>query len=105
MLPVTVRDPDGQFVTTLTRKDFRVFEDEREQPLADFAHRQVPADVVLISLNAIITTSSIDTYVGLALFPRANLTALATYGFPFFVLTTRRPSALSRSIISLRASR
>jgi VWFA-related protein len=48
MLPVTVRDSDGQFVTELTRKDFRVFEDEREQSLSDLALRQVPVDVVLM---------------------------------------------------------
>lgn len=48
LLPVTVRDRYGQLVTTLTRKDFRVFEDGREQPLSDLALRQVPVDVVLM---------------------------------------------------------
>ena len=48
MLPVTVRDKGGQLVTTLTRQDFRVFEDGREQPLSDLALRQIPVDVVLM---------------------------------------------------------
>jgi Ca-activated chloride channel homolog len=48
LLPVTVRDEQGRLVTTLTRKDFRVFEEGREQPLSDMALRQVPVDVVLM---------------------------------------------------------
>jgi VWFA-related protein len=48
LLPVTVRDRSGQLVQHLTRQDFRVFEDGREQPLSDLALRQVPVDVVLM---------------------------------------------------------
>ena len=48
MLPVTVRDSRGHLISDLTRKDFRVFEDNREQPLSDLALRQVPVDVVLM---------------------------------------------------------
>jgi Ca-activated chloride channel family protein len=48
MLPVTVRDREGQLVTTLTRDSFRVFEEGREQPLSDLALRRVPVDVVLM---------------------------------------------------------
>jgi VWFA-related protein len=48
MLPVTVRDSNGRLVTALTRDDFRVFEDGREQPLRDLALRQVPVDAVLM---------------------------------------------------------
>ena len=48
LLPVTVRDESGQLVTNLTRQDFHVFEDAREQPLSDLALRQVPVDVVLM---------------------------------------------------------
>lgn len=48
LLPVTVRDREGKLVTTLTRDNFRVFEDGREQPLSDLALRQVPVDVVLM---------------------------------------------------------
>jgi len=48
MLPVTVRDSSGRLVSDLTRRDFRVFEEGREQPLSDLALRQVPVDVVLM---------------------------------------------------------
>ena len=48
MLPVTVRDSVGRLVTALTRENFRVFEDGRQQPLSDLALRQVPVDVVLM---------------------------------------------------------
>ena len=48
LLPVTVRDSAGLLVSSLTRKDFRVFEDGVEQPLSDLSLRQVPVDVALI---------------------------------------------------------
>lgn len=48
MLPVSVRDANGRFASQMTRQDFRVFEDGREQPLSDLALRQVPVDVVLM---------------------------------------------------------
>ena len=48
LLPVTVRDSSGALVTDLTRKDFRVFEDNREQPLSDLSLRRVPVDVALL---------------------------------------------------------
>jgi Ca-activated chloride channel family protein len=48
LLPVTVRDSSGRLVTDLARKDFRVFEDGREQPLSDLSLRQVPVDVALL---------------------------------------------------------
>jgi len=48
MLPVTVRDSNGRLVAALKRDDFRVFEDNREQPLRDLALRQVPVDAILM---------------------------------------------------------
>jgi VWFA-related protein len=48
MFPVTVRDGEGRLVNDLTRNDFRVYEDNRLQPLSDLALRQVPVDVVLM---------------------------------------------------------
>lgn len=48
LLPVTVREVGGRLVTNLSREDFRVFEDGREQPLRDLALRQVPVDVALL---------------------------------------------------------
>ncbi|HEX7316591.1 MAG TPA: VWA domain-containing protein [Pyrinomonadaceae bacterium] len=48
LLPVTVRDADGRLVTGLGRKDFKVYEEGREQPLSDISLRQVPVDVALL---------------------------------------------------------
>jgi VWFA-related protein len=48
LLPVTVRDTAGRLVQNLTKNDFRVFEDQREQPLSDISLRQVPVDAVLM---------------------------------------------------------
>jgi VWFA-related protein len=48
MFPVTVRDSNGRLVESLTRNDFRVYEDGAMQPLSDLALRQVPVDVVLM---------------------------------------------------------
>lgn len=48
LVPVTVRDSSGQLVADLTRKDFRIFEDGREQPLSDLSLRQAPVDVALL---------------------------------------------------------
>ena len=48
MLPVTVRDSNGRLLAALTRDDFRVFEDNSEQPLRDLALRKVPVDAVLM---------------------------------------------------------
>src|SRR5829696_5709059 len=48
MIPVTVRDESGRLISELNRNDFRVFENENQQPLSDLALRQVPVDVVLM---------------------------------------------------------
>lgn len=48
MLPVTVRDANGRLVSALARDSFRIFEDNKEQPLRDVALRQVPVDAVLM---------------------------------------------------------
>lgn len=48
LVPATVRGAGGQLVTDLTRRDFRVFEDGREQPLSDLSLRPVPVDVALL---------------------------------------------------------
>lgn len=48
MFPVTVRDDQGRLVSDLKVNDFRVYEDNRQQPLSDLALRQVPVDVVLM---------------------------------------------------------
>ena len=48
LLPVTVRDSNGRLVKDLTRNDFRIFEDNREQPVNDLTLREVPVDAVLM---------------------------------------------------------
>ena len=48
LLPVTVSDSNGALVQNLTRNDFRVFEDNREQPVNDLTLREVPVDAVLM---------------------------------------------------------
>ncbi|HKE59428.1 MAG TPA: VWA domain-containing protein [Pyrinomonadaceae bacterium] len=48
LLPVTVRNANGQLVEGLTRNDFRIFEDGAAQTLSDLSLRQVPVDVVLM---------------------------------------------------------
>jgi len=58
LLPVTVRDVEGRLVTTLTRENFRVYEDGVEQPLSDLALRRVPVDVALL----VDTSSSVAAY-------------------------------------------
>ncbi len=62
MLPVSVRDANGQFASDLKRQDFRVFEDGREQPLNDLALRQVPVDVVLMVDASSSVASNLDDF-------------------------------------------
>jgi VWFA-related protein len=62
LLPVTVRDATGQLATTLTRKDFQVFENGREQPLSDLALRQVPVDVVLMVDSSSSVAANLDDF-------------------------------------------
>jgi VWFA-related protein len=62
LLPVTVRDANGRLMTTLTRKDFRVFEEGREQPLSDLALRQVPVDVVLMVDSSSSVARNLDDF-------------------------------------------
>ncbi len=62
LLPVTVRDAAGQLVTTLTRKDFSVFENGREQSLSDLALRQIPVDVVLMVDSSSSAAANLDDF-------------------------------------------
>jgi VWFA-related protein len=45
---VTVSDGHGRFVHDLSRSDFQVFDDEIEQPIADFLSVEEPAQVLLL---------------------------------------------------------
>ncbi len=62
MIPVTVRDASGRLVNALTRDDFRIFENDRQQPLSDLALRQVPVDVVLMVDASSSVASNIDDF-------------------------------------------
>src|SRR5689334_4059776 len=62
MIPVTVRDGNGRLVNELTRTDFKVFENDREQPLSDLALRQVPVDVVLMVDASSSVATNIDDF-------------------------------------------
>ena len=62
MFPVTVRDSQGRLVNDLTRNDFRVYEDNRLQPLSDLALRQVPVDVVLMVDASSSVASNLDDF-------------------------------------------
>ena len=62
MFPVTVRDSNGHLVSDLTRSDFRVFEDNSQQPLSDLALRRVPVDVVLMVDSSSSVAKNIDDF-------------------------------------------
>jgi Ca-activated chloride channel homolog len=62
LLPVTVRDRNGKLVEGLTRKDFRVFEENIEQPLSDLSLRQVAVDVVLMVDTSSSVASNLDDF-------------------------------------------
>jgi len=62
MFPVTVRDTEGRLINDLTRNDFRIYEDNRLQPLSDLALRQVPVDVVLMVDASSSVASNLDDF-------------------------------------------
>ena len=62
LLPVTVRDSNGALVQNLTRNDFRVFEDNREQPVNDLTLREVPVDAVLMVDASSSVATNIDDF-------------------------------------------
>ena len=62
MIPVTVRDSSGRLVSNLTRTNFEVFEDGRQQPLSDLALRQVPVDVVLMVDSSSSVAKNLDDF-------------------------------------------
>jgi Ca-activated chloride channel homolog len=62
MFPVTVRDGSGRLISDLTRTDFRVFEDNKLQPLSDLALRQVPVDVILMVDASSSVASNFDDF-------------------------------------------
>ena len=75
MFPVTVRDASGRLINDLTRNDFRVYEDNAQQPLSDLALRQVPVDVVLMVDASSSVANNIDDFRRAAQGFAAKLTA------------------------------
>jgi len=59
---VTVRNAEGQLVSSLTRENFRVWEEGSEQPLSDLALRKVPVDVVLMVDASSSVAANIDDF-------------------------------------------
>jgi len=53
LLPVTVVDKSGEFVTGLEEKDFAVYEDEARQPITVFDNKDIP-----VALGLMIDSSS-----------------------------------------------
>ena len=47
-VPVTVRGRDGEYVTSLTREDFRIYEDGVEQQVAHFEPVSQPIHIILL---------------------------------------------------------
>lgn len=62
LLPVTVRDRTGKLVEGLTRKEFRVFEENVEQPLSELSLRQVAVDVVLMVDTSSSVAGNLDDF-------------------------------------------
>jgi len=48
LIPVTVTDPLNRFVTGLEKENFRVFEDKKEQSVAQFSSEDAPLSVGVI---------------------------------------------------------
>lgn len=48
LIPVTVTDPMGRFVTGLDKENFKVYEDKVEQEIADFSSEDAPLSVGIV---------------------------------------------------------
>ena len=62
MLPVTVRDRSGNFVTGLKASDFKIFEDNSQQPISSFSLRQLPVNVILLIDTSSSVTKEIEDF-------------------------------------------
>lgn len=47
-IPVSVIDPDGKYLLNLAQKDFKLYEEDTQQEITNFASIAVPANVVLM---------------------------------------------------------
>jgi VWFA-related protein len=62
LLPVTVRDASGQFVTNLKAEDFLVYEDGVPQPITSFALKRMPVHVVLLMDTSSSVTRELEDF-------------------------------------------
>jgi VWFA-related protein len=62
LLPVTVRDSTGQFVTNLKAEDFSIYEDGVIQPITSFALKRMPVHVVLLIDTSSSVTREIEDF-------------------------------------------
>jgi VWFA-related protein len=62
LLPVTVRDKTGQFVTDLKAEDFTVYEDGVQQPITSFALKRMPVHVVLLIDTSSSVASELESF-------------------------------------------
>ena len=62
LLPVTVRDSSGQFVTDLKAEDFTIFEEGIPQPISSFALKRMPVHVVIMIDTSSSVTREIEDF-------------------------------------------
>src|SRR5262249_40138003 len=62
LLPVTVRDSRGQFVTDLKAEDFTIFEEGVPQPISSFALKRMPVHVVIMMDTSSSVTREIEDF-------------------------------------------
>src|SRR5215470_4842250 len=62
LLPVTVRDSRGQFVTDLKAEDFTIFEEGAPQPISSFALKRMPVHVVIMMDTSSSVTHEIEDF-------------------------------------------
>ena len=62
LLPVTVRDSSGQYLTNLKAQDFSVYEDGILQPITSFALKRMPVHVVLLIDTSSSVTRELDDF-------------------------------------------
>ena len=62
MLPVSVRDRAGQFVTDLKAADFKIYEDNSLQPITSFTLKQMPVNVVLLIDTSSSVTKELEDF-------------------------------------------
>ncbi len=62
LLPVTVRDRNGQFITNLKAEDFKVYEENTQQPITSLTLKRLPVNVVLLLDTSSSVTKEIEDF-------------------------------------------